>query len=114
MKGLENYIQICIIFEKNLLHTVKRAQSYIHINEIMSHGKIKIVPGNKSRVCSRWNREWEFPEKWAKNQHWENREMETETEFGNLVGIFACKTRSRLSDKNLNNLLFLKKNFSGI
>ena len=32
------------------------------------------------RACSRENREREFPEKWAQNQ--ENREIETETEFG--------------------------------
>ena len=36
------------------------------------------------------------------------------SKFGNSVGIFACKVRSRLSDKNLNDLLFLKKHFSGM
>ena len=52
-----------------------------------------------------------FPGNEQKNRKREDREMETEIEFGNRVGIFVYKTRTRLSDKHLNNLVFLKKHF---
>ena len=37
------------------------------------------------------NQEPEFPGKWAKNQNRENREMENETAFGNIAGIFPVR-----------------------
>ena len=46
----------------------------------------------ESRVCSRENREREFPGKWAKNRNRENREMETETEFGKMWGYSENKS----------------------
>ena len=94
-------------WRRNLLKLCSNFDSQIILYRVRYTNKWDINSSTKVppyRVCSRENREWESPGKWAKNQNRENREIETDTKFGNWAGIIACKVRFRLLDENLNNL----------